>query len=78
MSDFNSINEAINKRAGRKLLPSIGVSLSLIALVWFTLAYQREIFAILVSVAVILGIREIVRAFNAANIKISYRSVNML
>ena len=75
MSDFNSINEAINKRAGRKLLPSIGVSLSLIALVWFTLAYQREIFAILVSVAVILGIREIVRAFNAANIKISYRSL---
>ena len=37
MSDFQSINEAINKKAGRKLGPSIVVSLSLIALVWFAL-----------------------------------------
>ncbi|NCV80124.1 MAG: phosphatidate cytidylyltransferase, partial [Actinobacteria bacterium] len=29
MSDLHSINEAINKKAGRKLLPSIGVGLSL-------------------------------------------------
>jgi phosphatidate cytidylyltransferase len=73
VSDFNSINEAINKRAGRKLLPSIGVSFSLLALIWFALAYQREIFAVVVAVAVILGIREIVRAFGSANITISYR-----
>ena len=75
MSDFNSINEAINKRAGRKLLPSIGVSFSLLALVWLALAYQREIFAVVVAIAVILGIREIVRAFGSANITISYRSL---
>jgi phosphatidate cytidylyltransferase len=75
VSDFNSINEAINKRAGRKLLPSIGVSFSLLALIWFALAYQREIFVIVVAVAVILGIREIVRAFGSANINISYRSL---
>jgi phosphatidate cytidylyltransferase len=67
VSDFNSINEAINKRAGRKLLPSIGVSFSLLALVWLALAYQREIFAVVVAIAVILGIREIVRAFGSAN-----------
>lgn len=71
MSDIHSINEAINKRAGRKLFPSIAVSLSLVALVWFALAYRREIFAVVVAAAVLLGIREIVRAFNASGIYIS-------
>ncbi|MSO42732.1 MAG: phosphatidate cytidylyltransferase [Candidatus Planktophila sp.] len=71
MSDIHSINEAINKRAGRKLLPSIAVSLSLVALIWFALAYHREIFAVVVAVAVLLGIREIVRAFSAGGIYIS-------
>jgi len=71
MNDLHSINEAINKRAGRKLLPSIVVGASIIALVWFALAYHRELFAILVGVAVIFGIREIARAFNVANTYIS-------
>lgn len=71
MSDIHSINEAINKRAGRKLFPSIAVSLSLVALIWFALAYHREIFAVVVAAAVLLGIREIVRAFNASGIYIS-------
>ncbi|MDA2962623.1 MAG: phosphatidate cytidylyltransferase [Actinomycetota bacterium] len=64
MSDMHSINEAINKRAGRKLLPSIAVSLFLVALIWFALAYRAEIFTIVVAVALAFGIREIVRAFN--------------
>ena len=75
MSDFQSINNAINKRAGRKLGPSILVSLSLIALVWFALDYHREIFAVVVAVAVLLGIREIVRAFSARGIYISFVSL---
>ena len=75
MSDLHSINEAINKKAGRKLLPSIGVGLSLIGLVWFALSYQREIFAVVVAVAVVLGIREIVRAFSAHSIKISFNGL---
>ena len=75
MSDIHSINEAINKRAGRKLLPSIAVSLSLIALIWFALAYHREIFATVVTVAVLLGIREIVRAFGARGIYLSLRAL---
>jgi phosphatidate cytidylyltransferase len=75
MSDIHAINEAINKRAGRKLLPSIAVSLSLIALIWFALAYHREIFAVVVSIAVLLGIREIVRAFSVRGI---YISINAL
>ena len=75
MSDFQSINNAINKRAGRKLGPSILVSLSLIELIWFALAYHREIFAVVVAVAVLFGIREIVRAFSAREIYISSASL---
>jgi phosphatidate cytidylyltransferase len=70
MSDLHSINEAINKRAGRKLLPSIFVALFLIGLVWFALAYERIIFAGLVTVTVILGLRELNKAFNAVEIQI--------
>ena len=70
MSDLHSINEAINKRAGRKLLPSIGVSIFLIALVWLSLSTYRVLFAALVAVAVLLGIREINRAFRAADINL--------
>ena len=77
MSDFQSMNEAINKKAGRKLGPSIVVSLSLIALVWFALAYHREVFAVVVAVAVLLGIREIVRAFSVRGIYISVVSLAM-
>ncbi len=75
MSDLHSINEAINKKAGRKLLPSIGVGLSLIGLVWFALSYHREIFAIVVAVAVVLGVREIVRAFAAHSITVSFNGL---
>jgi phosphatidate cytidylyltransferase len=70
VSDLHSINEAINKRAGRKLLPSIAVSISLVALIWFALAYQRAIFALVVTIAVVLGIRELNKAFNAVDIHI--------
>jgi phosphatidate cytidylyltransferase len=75
VSDLHSINEAINAKAGRKLLPSILVSLTLIALVWSTLAYARVVFAALIAIAVSLGIREIARAFAAAGTHISMRSL---
>ncbi|MEI7541591.1 MAG: phosphatidate cytidylyltransferase [Actinomycetes bacterium] len=77
MSDFQSINDAINKKAGRKLGPSILVSASLVAIVWFALAYHREIFACLVALAVLFGIREIVRAFSARGIYISTISLTL-
>lgn len=70
MSDLHSINEAINKRAGRKLLPSIGVSIFLVLLIWFSLSTYRVIFAGLVTVVVILGIRELTKAFKAIDIDI--------
>ena len=77
MSDLHSINEAINKKAGRKLLPSIAVGLSLIGLVGFTLSYQRALFAIVVAIAVILGARELVRAFAARSIVVSFNGLTV-
>jgi phosphatidate cytidylyltransferase len=71
MDDLHSINDAINRRAGRKLGPSILVSLSLVALVWFSLAFEPLVFAALVTLAVCLGIREISRAFAQADTQIS-------
>ena len=71
MDDLHSINDAINRRAGRKLGPSILVSLSLVALIWVSLAFQPIVFAGVVTLAVILGIREISRAFAAAKTNIS-------
>lgn len=72
MSDLHAINEAINKRAGRKLLPSIAVSLSLVALIWFALAYERVIFVGLVAVVVILGVRELAKALSQRDIYTSF------
>lgn len=72
MSDLHSINEAINKRAGRKLLPSIAVSIFLILLVWFSLSMYRAIFALVIAIAVVLGIRELNRALTAADIHLPF------
>ena len=77
VSDLHSINEAINAKAGRKLLPSIFVGLSLVALVWLSLAFARILFAVLIAVVISLGIRELVRAFAAANIEVSSVSLNL-
>lgn len=75
MSDLHSINEAINKRAGRKLLPSIAVSLSLIALIWALLSFFRFGITIVVAVAVSLAIKELASAFSTTDTYVSYRSL---
>ena len=54
------------------MLPSIAVSLSLIALVWFALAYERVIFAAVVAVAVVLGVRELSKALAQRDIYVSF------
>ena len=74
-NSFEAINEAINKRAGRKLLPSIAVSVSLILLVWGLLAFFRFGIAILIAVAVVIAIREITNAYKSTDIYVSYRSL---
>ena len=77
MSDLHSINEAINKKAGRKLVPSIVVGLSLLGLIWFSLSVYKELFLVVLGTAVVLGIREIVRAFNSRSIAISFPSLSI-
>ena len=37
MADLHALNDAINKKAGRKLLPSIAVSLLLLGLIFGTI-----------------------------------------
>ena len=71
MSDLHSLNEAINKKAGRKLLPSILVSLSLLVLIFITMKYLPIAFAGVVTVAVLLSVRELTRAFKTAEFQVS-------
>jgi phosphatidate cytidylyltransferase len=71
MEDIHSINAEINRRAGRKFLPSVAVSVAIIGLVWFALAFHRQLFAVLIGIAVILGIREITHAFAVGETYIS-------
>jgi len=77
MSDLHSINEAINKKAGRKLLPSIGVGLSLLGLIWFSRSLYKQLFLVVLTIAVVLGIREITRACNSRSIAISFPSLSI-
>ncbi|MFM6841224.1 MAG: phosphatidate cytidylyltransferase, partial [Candidatus Planktophila sp.] len=77
MSDLHAINDAINKRAGRKLLPSIGVSVALFVIVWFSLRYERAIFAAIVALAMVLGVREMVGALKKADINLSFPALSL-
>ena len=77
MSDLHSINEAINKRAGRKLLPSIAVSIALILLVWTALATYRVIFAAIVALAMVLGVREMQQALKTNDINLSFLGLSL-
>ena len=70
MTDLNSLNEAINRRAGRKLIPSIIVSLILLALVFGTVAVEPFTFAILISIAILLAMRELTKAFKSGGIEL--------
>ena len=77
MDDLHAINEAVNAKAGRKLLPSIIVSLLLLALVFTTVYYIPFLFGVLVWVAIMLGIRELTRAYKIGGIEIPERVVQL-
>jgi len=68
MDDIHSFNAAINKRAGRKLLPSIGVSFAILGIVFGALKLNPLIFAGFVWIVMLLAIREIVRAYKGGDI----------
>ena len=72
MSDFHSINEAINKRAVRKLIPSILVGLGLLAIIFYTMAFVPVLFAIFVSIAILIALHELISAFKARDIPTNY------
>ena len=70
MADLHSINDAINKRAGRKLLPSILVSLTLLTLIFGTINLEPKLFLLLILIAIMLGVRELTHAYRAGGIEL--------
>lgn len=76
MSDLHALNEAINKKAGRKLFPSIAVGLTLLGLVIASLAFQRVLFLPLAIAAIIRGVWELGQALDRANVEISVPTIS--
>jgi phosphatidate cytidylyltransferase len=70
MADLHSINDAINKRAGRKLLPSILVSLSLLTLIFGSITIEPKLFLALICIVIMLGVRELTHAYRAGGIEL--------
>jgi phosphatidate cytidylyltransferase len=76
MSDLHALNEAINKKAGRKLFPSIAVGLTLLGLVITSLAFERVLFLPLAIAAIIRGVWELGQALDRADIEISVPTIS--
>ncbi|NCZ80880.1 MAG: phosphatidate cytidylyltransferase [Actinobacteria bacterium] len=70
MADLHAINDAINKKAGRKLLPSILVSLFLLGLIFGTINTQPLLFFAFIWVVIMIGIREITAAYGKGGIEL--------
>jgi len=68
MADLHAINDAINKKAGRKLLPSIAVSLLLLGLIFGTINTQPLLFFAFIWIVLMIGIRELTAAYGKGGI----------
>ena len=77
MDDFHSLNEAINKKAGRKLGPSILVSLAILAVVFLTISFAPPLFAIFAWVAILLAGRELTKAYKAGGIELPVNAISI-
>jgi phosphatidate cytidylyltransferase len=77
MEDFHSLNNAINARAGRKLGPSILVSLAILAVVFLTISFVPPIFALFAWVAIILAGRELTKAYKAGGIELPTNAISV-
>jgi len=75
MDDFHSLNEAINAKAGRKLGPSILVSISILAVVFLTISFAQILFAIFAWITILLGARELIRAYKAGGIELPENAI---
>ena len=70
MADLHAINEALNKRAGRKLIPSILVSLLLLAIIFTTINIAPILFFGFIWVVIMIGVREITHAYRKGGIEL--------
>jgi phosphatidate cytidylyltransferase len=70
MADLHAINDAINKKAGRKLLPSILVSLLLLGLIFGTINTEPILFFAFIWIVIMIGIREITAAYGKGGIEL--------
>jgi len=77
MDDFHSLNNAINARAGRKLGPSILVSLAILAVVFVTISFAPPLFAIFAWVAILLAGRELTKAYKAGGIDLPDNAISV-
>ena len=77
MDDFHSLNNAINARAGRKLGPSILVSLAILAVVFLTISFAPPLFAIFAWVAILLAGRELTKAYKAGGIELPVNAISV-
>ncbi|MEJ6577233.1 MAG: phosphatidate cytidylyltransferase [Actinomycetota bacterium] len=75
MDDFHSLNAAINAKAGRKLGPSILVSIAILATVFLTMSYAKFLFAIVAWIAIGLAARELTSAYKAGGIALPVNAI---
>lgn len=68
MSDLHAINEAINKRAGRRLVSSIVIGILLLAIIFSTLSYFRFGFALVVVLAFAISSHELLAAYSKSGV----------
>jgi MFS family permease len=55
----------------------IGIQAVGFAIVWFSLRYERAIFAAIVALAMVLGVREMVNALKSADINLSFPALTL-
>ena len=72
MSDLHAINEAINKRAGRRLFSSILIGLVLLAIIFSTLTYFRFGFALVVTLAFAISAHELLAAYSRTGVALHH------
>jgi phosphatidate cytidylyltransferase len=70
MSDLHSLNEAINKRTGRKMLSSILIAIALLILIFTSATFWMVGFAAIVIVAIALALLEFTSALRSHGIEI--------
>lgn len=72
MSDLHAINDAINKRAGRRLLSSIAIGVLLLGIIFSTLSFIPFGFALVVTLAFAISAHELLNAYTKSGVKLHH------